>query len=510
MIENNFQKTDSYVDQVSIDVNIAGDKSVRSFGKFREYVGHLFVLITIAALAMLFSEFVRMFDVAPWTFSTQSKIDFFIFHLEAGEHHVVFEYVAIMIALPLSYMLARFGEDAKIDAIRSVVNAVTNRFWFGAAAVVVIAVLLFINAKGTQAIADATLRYMNTELQESVVFNLKKEKLDNHAALSKMSTTISTESITNLSSSRKSITDAKAEEIAAAKSAYRAKTEKYAKQPYQYRTFLANKKTELARTIAKIEKKYAQRIAKMDWKIQQAEKKVNAQRAEADKLRQAEMAKADKATEEVINYYNQESEKNAQTVDEYKYYGLWFALLGEVIDGGLAFIFFMMARSNPNLNGRLEVQENTRQVIKMESFDTTEPKIISRGEGQPFKNRLNATKESRREVPMMKNEPAPQATKQTETLKTHERQHHDEKAFYAHVAKVAREIAEQEQKYIRLEEQSYLKHPSQKRLISAMKEQGASLTPKQAGIYLDTVADKLIYVNQKVGFVYADKEAVLS
>lgn len=502
MIKNNFQKTDNYVDQVSIDVNVAGDKSVRSFGKFREYIGHLFVLITIASLAMLFSEFVRMFDVAPWTFSTDAQIDFFIFHLEAGEHKIFFEYLAIMIALPLSYMLARFGEDAKIDAIRSVVNAQTNKIWFGAAAIVVIAVLLFINAKGVQAIADASLRYMNTELQEGVVFQLKKEKLDNHANLAKTDTasTISNTAVTNLMSSRASIIATKQQEIAAAKSAHTAKTAKYQKSSYTYRTFLSNQQTALAKKIAKIAKKYSKRIADMDWKIQKAEGKVNARRAEANKMRQSELEKADEATEEVVNYYNTESGKNAETIEEYRHYGLYFALLGEIIDGGLAFIFFMMARTNPNLNGKLEVQENTRQIIKMEDFDTSDAKIIKRGSGTPFSSRLNTTKKESRQSTQ-----APM-----EQVETHAREAYDAKGFYAHVAKVARRIAEQDDKHVTLEEGSYLKHPSQKRLREEMKMLGISLTPKQSGIYLDTVADELLFVNQKVGFVYAEKAGVLS
>ncbi len=48
----------------------------------------------------------------------------------------------------------------------------------------------------------------------------------------------------------------------------------------------------------------------------------------------------------------------------------------------------------------------------------------------------------------------------------------------------------------------YLKHPSQREIIKAFADYNILVTPYQVGEYFTKMEDKIMFVNQKIGFVY--------
>jgi len=63
-------------------------------------------------------------------------------------------------------------------------------------------------------------------------------------------------------------------------------------------------------------------------------------------------------------------------------------------------------------------------------------------------------------------------------------------------------IASQDDKYV----DGFLNHPSQRVLINRFKEKGIKVTERHIGQYFEAMGDELHFVNQKKGFVYADRE----
>ena len=59
--------------------------------------------------------------------------------------------------------------------------------------------------------------------------------------------------------------------------------------------------------------------------------------------------------------------------------------------------------------------------------------------------------------------------------------------------------------YIKVGMNEYLNHPSQRELIKAFMEYGKIITPRHVQKYFEMRGDELMFVNQKIGFVYSYK-----
>ncbi len=463
-----YEKMDKFVDEMNESINSVGDMSVYLFNRFREFIGYLFIGITTIAIAFIVAEFVRDFDINPI-------------------YGVDIYYIALGLSLVFGAYLAFYGEEAKIATIKGAIfSSGSNRFWQVGATLVIVAVLILVNAKGVQKIADFSLRYMSQELEQSVVFKLKEKKIENHARLSTTSNnqSIGNQAVKVLMLSRADMQRAKQKEIDAIQQSSDAYVN--GRDPHAYRTLIARKRVETAQLIAKIENKWAQSIAKIDWKIQKAEEKVNNRIVVANRLREKEMQKADDATEELISHYKNESQKNTQVVEKYKHIGLIVAVRGEVIDGLLAFMLFMIIKSNPNVNGTLEVQRNTRQVIRLKSYQKEDAIVVDKHSQEPsiYKNAPSNTNEFRFHIKDI-DEPL-------------------QASLFEKIKKISIQMAEERGKVLYLSEAPYLQHPTQREIIARFKQNGENITPLQIGKYLSKMGNSLLFVNQKVGFVYAD------
>ncbi len=464
-----YEKMDKFVDEMNASINSVGDMSVYLFNRFREFVGYLFIGITTIAIAFIVAEFVRDFDLKPI-------------------YGVDIYYITLTISLIFGIYIAFYGEEAKIATIKGAIfSSGNNRFWQVGATLVIVAVLILVNAKGVQKISDFSLRYMNQELEQSVVFKLKEKKIENHTKLSTTNNNISIgdQAVKVLMLSRADMQKAKQKEIDAIQQA--ADTYIKGRDPHAYRTLIARKKVETAKLIAKVEKKWAESIAKIDWKIQKAEEKINNRIIAANALREKEMKKADDATEELISHYKNESQKNTQMVEKYKHIGLIVAIGGEVIDGLLAFMLFMIIKSNPNVNGTLEVQKNTRQVIRFKSYQKEDAIVVDKHYQEPsiYKNNSSTPKKEFRF----------QLKDTDEPLKA---------SLFEKIKKISAKMAEEKGKILYIENNPYIQHPTQREIIARFKEYGENVTPLQIGKYISKMGNSLIFVNQKVGFVYAD------
>ena len=226
-----YSKMDTFVDEMNESINSVGDMSIFLFNRFRNFIGYMFIAITTVSIAFIVAEFVRGFEFSP------------IFGVDVY-------YIAIGVSLFGGAFLAYYGEESKIATIKGAIfSNGANRIWQIVAAMAVISVLILVNAKGVQKIADFSLRYMDSELQDSYLLKLKETKMNNHAAVAKVDAGagISDTAVKMLLLSRKSLTDAKQREIVAEEDDFKAKTAKYDK--YTYRTFIAQKKKSMAKAV---------------------------------------------------------------------------------------------------------------------------------------------------------------------------------------------------------------------------------------------------------------------
>ncbi len=455
MNEEKYEKMDRFVDEMNASVAIVGDMSVYIFSKFRQFGGYLFIAITMVAIAFIVSEFVRGFQFSP------------LFGIDVY-------YIALGISSIVGAYLAFLAEEAKITTIKGAIFSVgSNRFWQFCAAFVVIAVLIGINAKGVQKIADFSLRYLNNELENSVVYKLQEKKMNTHTVLATKTSTssgVGSLFIQALQKSRDSMVRAKEQEIRTIQAA----SDNYinGRDKRAYRTLIANKRVQTAQLISKVEDKWAKKIAKLDWKISQAEEKIATRKMQSNKMRNEEINKADEAANELIAYYKKESGVNKDLVEQYKDIGIIVAVLGEIIDGALAFILFMVVKSNPNVEGKLQVQKNTRTILRREesikSHDI-EGKTTSKSSHFYLKNRHE---------PLSNN------------------------LFYM-IKKESEKMANEKNEIITVDGFDYLNHPTQRELISRFKQKkGINITPLHVQEYFQKMGSSLTFLNQNAGFVY--------
>jgi len=246
--------------------------------------------------------------------------------------------------------------------------------------------------------------------------------------------------------------------------------------------FIANKRVETARLISKLEDKWAKKIAKLDWKLQKAEEKINDRISSANRLRTKEVAKADEATNELIKYYEDNSNQNQKVIDKYKGIGLIVAVAGEIIDGVLAFVLFMIVKSNPNNNGVLKVAENTREIATLKNFQN---KVFSKN---PFEK------------------------KETDSHNFHIK--HQEKSLsnslFQQIKRESEMMAKEKNELLNIEGISYLNHPTQRELIRRFKRYNINITPIQIGEYFHKMGDEIYFINQKMGFVYAKENRAVA
>ncbi len=342
-----YKKMDKFVNEMNQSVNVVGDMSIYLFNRFRNFVGYLFITITTVAISFIVAEFVRGFEFSPI-----AGLDVY--------------YIALFVSLVVGLYIAFYGEEAKIATIKGAIfSSGSNRTWQAAAALAIILVLIIVNAKGVQKIAEFSLRYMNTELQESVVFKLKEKKMLNHAALASTNLDLSSQdsALKALFQTRTGYEEAKRRELRSFEQAYNSYIS--GRDPNIYRTYIANKKLEYSRQIAKVENKWAKKMMLLDKRIAKAQERLNRRIDRASKMKQAQISEADKATEDLIKHYKRESTNNSHIIDMYKDIGLIVAIGGEIVDGLLAFLLFMIVKSNPNVNGTPQVQPNTRKMMRM-------------------------------------------------------------------------------------------------------------------------------------------------
>lgn len=449
-----YEKMSKFVDEMNASVSVVGDSSVYLFNRFRVFVGFLFIVVTTVAISFIVAEFVRGFQLAP------------IYGIDTY-------YLALGASMIVGAYLAYFGEEAKIAVIKGIIFSIGgNRFWQFIAAVVIITVLILVNTKGVQKIADFSLRYMDNELTTSVVYKLKENKIQTHADLAtvRSSVGISDTSIKALQSSREDMIRAKQAEIKAIQNASNNYIQ--GRDPRAYRTLIARKKVETAQMISTIENKWAKKIAKLDWKIQKAEEKINDRIMSANKLRTQEIEKADQATNELISFYEKNSNDNKKTVKTYKGIGLVVAIAGEIIDGVLAFVLFMIVRTNPNTAGTLEVQQNTREIKTLQNFQGYSSLGTSNKESSAFN---------------LKNEHQPLSNSLFQMIKSQ-----------------SKNMAIEKNELFNWNGFQYTNHPTQREIIASFKKLGINVTPLHIQEYFSKMGNALIFVNQKVGFVYAD------
>jgi len=458
-----YKKMDKFVNEMNQSVTVVGDMSIYLFSRFRNFVGYLFITVTTVAIAFIVAEFVRGFGFAPVV-----GVDFY--------------YVALFFALILGLFVAFFGEEAKIATIKGAIfSSGSNRTWQALGALFIILVLIIVNAKGVQKIADFSFRYMDAQLQDSVIYKLKEKKMENHSSF--VSTNINTEIETNalkaLFLSRKNYNRAKQKEIRLIEDAL----DSYilGRDAKMYRTYIANKKLQSAKKISKIEDKWNRKISNLDKKISNLQDKLNRKIDTANKTQQEQMQKADRATEDLITHYKQESNNNRDIIDRYKYIGLIVAIGGEIVDGFLAFLLFMIVKSNPNVNGTPKVQANTRKMVKIKSYNNDNSE-----------NSSNNIVKSDTPKDLSKKE------------YHHQNQESDELSdkLFIKIKKVAVSLSKENENFIKVGMNRYLKHPSQRELISAFADYNIIITPYQIGEYFTKMEDEIMFVNQKIGFVY--------
>ncbi len=437
MTSSKYKKMDKYVNEMNQSVNVVGDMSIYLFSRFRNFIGHLFITITTVAISFIVAEFIRGFQFAPIM-----GVDVY--------------YIALFSSLILGFYIAFYAEEAKIATIKGAIfSSGSNRTWQAMAALAIIMVLIIINAKGVQKIADFSLRYMNTELEESVVFKLKEQKMQTHTSIASKS---KDRVILALTKTRDSYESAKQREI----SSIEQMLESYisGKNPNIYRTYIAKKKLSASKKISKIEQKWSRKILNINQKIADAQDKLNS-------VQQNQVSQADKATEDLIDYYKSESINNENIIDKYKYIGLIVAIGGEIIDGILAFLLFMIVKSNPNVNGTPQVQANTRKMMKMKSYD----------------NDKSINKEY------------PHQDLEKENLSD---------SLFTKIKKASKVMAKEQNKFIKVGKNRYLNHPSRRDIIKAFKEYDIVITPHQIGQYFMKMEGEIMFVNQKMGFVYME------
>ena len=451
-----YKKMDKFVNEMNQSVNVVGDMSIYLFNRFRNFVGYLFITITTVAISFIVAEFVRGFEFSPI-----AGLDVY--------------YIALFVSLVVGLYIAFYGEEAKIATIKGAIfSSGSNRTWQAAAALAIILVLIIVNAKGVQKIAEFSLRYMNTELQESVVFKLKEKKMLNHAALASTNLDLSSQdsALKALFQTRTGYEEAKRRELRSFEQAYNSYIS--GRDPNIYRTYIANKKLEYSRQIAKVENKWAKKMMLLDKRIAKAQERLNRRIDRASKMKQAQISEADKATEDLIKHYKRESTNNSHIIDMYKDIGLIVAIGGEIVDGLLAFLLFMIVKSNPNVNGTPQVQPNTRKMMRMKSYD--EPS-----------NELESQKKTLVKTP--KKESGFVGANNTEL---------SDKLFL----KIKKVAAAMSSEYIKVGRNHYLKHPSQRELIKAFSEYDVVITPHQISQYFTRMGDEIMFVNQRLGFVY--------
>ncbi len=455
MNSTKYKKMDKFVNEMNQSVNVVGDMSIYLFNRFRNFVGYLFITITTVAISFIVAEFIRGFSFAP------------IMGLDTY-------YIALLSSLIVGLYIAFYGEEAKIATIKGAIfSSGSNRTWQAGAALTIILVLIIVNAKGVQKIADFSLRYMDTQLQESVIFKLKEKKMQGHATLASenINTVNQNSAFQALFKTRGNYEHAKLREIRFVEQALNSYIS--GRDPSKYRTYIASKRLETARKISKIEGIWGRKISNLDQKISNLQTQLNNRIDRANSTKQSQMNEADKATEDLIKYYKNESNSNKNRINLYKDIGLIVAIGGEVIDGLLAFLLFMIVKSNPNVNGTPKVQENTRKMSRMKSYDS-----------DMFKKSVEKT------------------SYENSTLFEFPQKELSNNLFEK-IKKVASALSEDRNDFIKVGMNRYLKHPSQREIIKVFGEYGVTITPYHVSEYFTKMEDEIMFVNQKIGFVYS-------
>jgi hypothetical protein len=224
------------------------------------------------------------------------------------------------------------------------------------------------------------------------------------------------------------------------------------------------------------------KISRLDKKIALAQDKLYNQIDMANRLKQAQMSETDRATDDLISHYKSESSRNKNSVDMYKDIGFIVAIGGEIIDGLLAFLLFMIVKSNPNVNATPKVQENTRKMVRLKTYENE-----------------SIPKNHEKKVEVKK---VPFELNQKESLRVSiDKNNLDDKLFLK-IKKVASVISREKNEFIKVGMNRYLKHPSQRELIKAFSEYGVTITPFHVSEYFTKMEDEIMFVNQKIGFVY--------
>jgi len=422
MNNSKYKKMDKFVNEMNQSVNVVGDMSIYLLNRFRNFVGYLFITITTVAIAFIVAEFVRGFEFEPFM-------------------GVKVYFIALYSSLIVGLYIA--GEEAKIATIKGAIfSSGSNRTWQAGAALFIILVLIIINANGVQKIADFSFRYMDSQLQQSVIYKLKETKINNHLKLASFDVDFSGQQsiIDNLNSTRA-----------------------------RYQKARVNATEKEARV-------WDWKISRLDKKIAEAQDKLYNQTSRANSMKQKQMLHADKATEDLIKHYKNESNSNKNSINRYKDIGLIVAIGGEIIDGFLAFLLFMIVKSNPNVNGTPKIQENTRKMVRMKSFDS---------ETGEDKKTLSF------EFP------------QKELLRKSVDKNELSDKLFSKIKKVASVIAHEKNDFIKVGLNRYLKHPSQREIIKSFGEYGVTITPYDVSEYFKKMEDDIMFVNQKIGFVYS-------
>jgi len=431
MDNRKYKKMDKFVNEMNQSVNVVGDMSIYLFNRFRNFVGYLFITITTVAISFIVAEFVRGFE-----FTSFMGVDVY--------------FIVLFSSLVLGLYIAFYGEEAKIATIKGAIfSSGSNRNWQAGAASFIILVLVIVNAKGVQKIADFSFRYMDSQLQQSVIFKLKETKIKNHSALA--STTVDVSGQQNI-----------VNKLNATRS--------------RYQSARANATEKEARV-------WDWKISRLDMKIAEAQDKLYMQTSRANRIKQNQILQADKATEDLITHYRNESNSNKNTINMYKDIGLIVAIGGEVIDGFLAFLLFMIVKSNPNVNGTPKVQENTRKMVRMKSYDSD---MIGSNNTNNSSQKTSAFKFPQKEL-----------------LRNNIDKNALSAPLYEKIKKVASVMSSEKNDFIKVGMNRYLKHPSQREIIKAFSEYGVTITPYHVSEYFSKMEDEIMFVNQKIGFVYS-------
>lgn len=431
MDNRKYKKMDKFVNEMNQSVNVVGDMSIYLFNRFRNFVGYLFITITTVAISFIVAEFVRGFE-----FTSFMGVDVY--------------FIVLFSSLVLGLYIAFYGEEAKIATIKGAIfSSGSNRKWQAGAASFIILVLVIVNAKGVQKIADFSFRYMDSQLQQSVIFKLKETKIKNHSALA--STTVDVSGQQNI-----------VNKLNATRS--------------RYQSARANATEKEARV-------WDWKISRLDMKIAEAQDKLYMQTSRANRIKQNQILQADKATEDLITYYRNESNSNKNTINMYKDIGLIVAIGGEVIDGFLAFLLFMIVKSNPNVNGTPKVQENTRKMVRTKSYDSD---MIGSNNTNNSSQKTSAFKFPQKEL-----------------LRNNIDKNALSAPLYEKIKKVASVMSSEKNDFIKVGMNRYLKHPSQREIIKAFSEYGVTITPYHVSEYFSKMEDEIMFVNQKIGFVYS-------